>query len=133
MTQRPAWQKLAAALTAEGVESVYLERLRARFDPEQELKALEAELAGEIARALGRSEERLLIALAELELCGARCARLAAEGADAHERRAAADAFNAQRSVAETRLRHLIIHREAAGFRRNQVLYELYPIPQRMR
>ena len=44
-----------------------------------------------------------------------------------------AEAFNAQRKVAEECLRHLVIHREAAGFRRNQILYELFPIPPRLR
>jgi hypothetical protein len=38
-------------------------------------------------------------------------------------------AFNRQRSAAEQRLRDLVIHREAAGFRRNQAIYEAHPIP----
>lgn len=129
MAKSPPWQKVAAELAEQRVESRYLELLRRRVDPEQELKALENELAGEVARALGRSEERLLLALAELDLCEARFLRLQEAAADQPTLNAAADAFNTQRAQAAERLRHLVIHREAAGFRRNQLLYELYPIP----
>lgn len=129
MAKNARFQQLASDLKDLGVESVYLERLRARFDPEQALKELEHELAGEVARALGRTEEQLLLALAELELCQARYAKLAHAGPE-DARAQAAQAFNAQRARAEERRRHLIIHREAAGFRRNQVIYDLYPLPK---
>lgn len=114
-----------------GVQSRYLERVRARVDPEQELKSLQDEIAGEIARSLGKTEERLNLALAELDLCAAKLARARAAAESAEVVQAAVDAFNRQRSEAEKRLRDLIIHREAAGFRRNQALYEQYPIPPR--
>ena len=45
----------------------------------------------------------------------------------------AVNAFNRQRGEAEKRLRDLVIHREAAGFRRNQALYDAHPIPARER
>lgn len=127
------WQKLAADLAEQGVESVYMQRIRQRVDAEQELKQLEQELAGEIARALGRTEDALNMALAELELLEARCAQLARDGAPVLALEQAAQAFNAQRGLAEKRLRDLVIHREAVGFRRNQQLYELFPIPPRKR
>lgn len=66
--RKPPWEKLAAELREYGVESPYLERVRTRVDAEQELRALQDEIAGEIARALGRTEERLNLAMAELDL-----------------------------------------------------------------
>jgi hypothetical protein len=129
MRRDPPWKKLAADLAEHGVQSTYLERVRERVSAEQRLSDLEAEIAAEIASALGRTEEHLNLALAELELRGAKLARLRAQGASGPELGAAIDAFNQQRSVAEKRLLELVIHREAAGFRRNQAVYELYPIP----
>jgi hypothetical protein len=124
------WKKLAAELADHGVESTYLERVRARVGTtEQKLQTLESEIAGEIAAALGRSEEQLNLALAELELRGAKLARVRARGAGSPELAAAIEAFNDQRRVAKKRLLELVIHREAAGFRRNQAVYERYPIP----
>ena len=127
MRREAPWKKLAADLAEYGVQSEYLERVRRRVDSEQELDTLQKEIAGEIARALGRTEEHLDLAMAELELCAAKLARLRASGASATELSEAVDAFNRQRSVAEKRLRDLVIHREAAGFRRNQIVYDLPP------
>jgi hypothetical protein len=132
MRRKAPWKKLAAELSEFGVDSVYLSRVRARVDPEQDLKALEEEIAGEIAQALGRTEERLNLALAELELCKARFDRAKDRARPHTELVELAGAFNAQRKVAEECLRHLVIHREAAGFRRNQLLYELFPIPPKL-
>jgi hypothetical protein len=131
VSRTPPWKKLAAELTEYGVDSPYLERVRTRVDAEQELTALQDEIAGEIARALGRSAEQLNLALAELDLCAAKLARLRSSGRTGPELEQAVDAFNQQRSVAEKRLRDLVIHREAAGFRRNQAVYEQHPIPPR--
>ncbi|HEX6240308.1 MAG TPA: hypothetical protein VFZ61_05425, partial [Polyangiales bacterium] len=103
---RPApWQKLASDLAEQGGDSVYMERIRRRVDAEQELKQLEHELAGEIARALGKTEDALNLALAELELHEARFAQLLAGGASVLALEQAAQAFNAQRTLAERRLR----------------------------
>lgn len=102
-------------------------RVMARVSAEEQLETLEAEIAREVAQALGRSEDRVNLALAELDLLKARYDRAAP-----HERRAHAETFNAQRKVAQERLRNLAIHREAVGFRRNQVLAELYPIPPKI-
>lgn len=129
MSRAAPWKKLAADLAEQGVESVYLERIRRRVDAEQELRQLEQELAGEMARALGRTEDALNLALAELQLLEARFEKLRQHGLDRQALVQAAEAFNAQRVHAEKRLRNLVIHREAVGFRRNQQLYELFPIP----
>jgi hypothetical protein len=115
----------------EGVESKYLERVRSRVDAEGELRALQNEIAGEIARALGRTEEQLNLALAELELRAVQLARLRGQGAERAELERAVEAYNLQRAHAERRRLDLVIHREAAGFRRNQAVYEQHPIPPR--
>jgi len=100
--------------------------------PEQQLENLELEIVQEMAGALGRTEDRLNLALAELELHRARYERARREHAGATRLRELAQAHDAQRTVAQARFRELMIHREAVGFRRNQVLYELYPIPPKL-
>lgn len=132
MPPPPAWKKLAAELLEHGVESKYLARVSARVTPEQQLETLENEIAQEMAGALGRTEDRLNLALAELELCEARYRRAHAAHASVAERSALVSAYNAQRVVVQARLRELVIHREAVGFRRNQIVYELFPIPPRL-
>jgi hypothetical protein len=126
-------KRLAAELVAQGIESKYLDRVLAKVSPDDQLETLQAELAREIAQALGRSEDKVNIALAELELHRARYERAVRENAPASERQGYAQAFNAQREVAQAKLRHLLIHREAIGFRRNQMLNDLYPIPPRLK
>ena len=129
MTRNPPWKKLAAELHEHGVDSRYLARVAARVTPEDRLETLEVEIAQEMAGALGRTEDRLNLALAELELCQARHQRAVRDGLPPAERADLATQFNAQRRVAQERLRELLIQREAMGFRRNQILQELYPIP----
>lgn len=121
---QPPWEKLARELQAQGIDSTYMARVQARVTPEQQLATVEVEILQEIAGALGRSEDRVNLALAECELLAARHA-----SASGVLRGELARAFNAQREVARARVRDLLIHREAAGFRRNQLLNELYPIP----
>lgn len=129
MAQQAVWKKLAAELEEHGVESPHLARVMARVKPEQQLANVEREIIQEISSALGRTEERIDLALAELELRMARYRRAREHGVDRAELSALVDAYNAQRAVAQARLRDLLIHREAAGFRRNEILAELYPIP----
>jgi hypothetical protein len=125
-------KKLAAELAAHGIESPYMARVLARVPSEDRLETLQAEITQEIARSLGRTEDRLNLALAELELLRAHYERAVREAAPPGERQRHADAFNAQRKVVQARLRDLLIQREAIGFRRNQLLYELYPVPPRL-
>jgi len=126
-------KRLAAELVAEGIESRYLNRVLAKVSPGDQLETLQAEIAHEIAQSLGRSEDKVNVALAELELHRARYERAVRENAPANERQGYAQAFNAQRVVAQAKLRHLLIHREAIGFRRNQMLNDLYPIPPKLK
>jgi hypothetical protein len=124
--------RLAADLVAEGIESKYLARVLERVSPDQQLDLLRKEIAQEIAQALGRSEDRVNLALAELELLRARYERALARGVPEAELQELVRAHDAQRAAARARLHELLIHREAIGFRRNQLLYELYPIPPRL-
>lgn len=128
----PVYKKLAAELIEHGIESSYLARVSARVTPEQQLETLEAEVAQEMAGALGRSEDRLNLALAELELCMARYTRAVHEQAAPERLAQLMQAHDAQRAVVLGRFRDLLIHREAVGFRRNQILHELYPIPAKL-
>jgi hypothetical protein len=124
---------LAAQLIAHGVQSQFIARIDAQISLEERLEGLQVEHQQEMAGALGKSDMRVNMALAELELCGARYQRAHREGASFEELAKLADKFNQQRLVADRRLRELLIHREAVGFRRNQILDELYPIAGKLR
>jgi hypothetical protein len=127
-----AVKKLASDLIAQGVDSQYLARIQARVDAEERMDSLQAEIAHEIAQALGRTEDKVNVALAELELQRAYYDRAVLEDAPASELQQRVNAYNAQRTLAQARLRELLIHREAAGFRRNQILNDLFPIPPKL-
>ena len=129
---RTRLKTLASQLIAHGVQSQYIARIDAQISLEERLEGLQVEHQQEMAGALGRSGMRVNIALAELELCGARYERAEHEGASLEELARLANAFNQQRLVAHKRLRELLIHREAVGFRRNQILDELYPIARKL-
>ena len=123
----PPWQSLARELRDCGYESPYLDRLRARHDVALAQEALEREIIHEMAAALGRSGEKVDVALLRLEL-----ARRALAGAvDVRERARLAVAFNALRDDALKARHELRIHREAVGIRRNDVLDVQYPVPPR--
>ncbi|HEU4406031.1 MAG TPA: hypothetical protein VFS43_12255 [Polyangiaceae bacterium] len=122
----PPWKKLVDELIAIGHQSPHLERLRERLGRAYDHAGLEREIASEMAYALGQSEEKLLVALLELERAGLELGR-ARPGSAEHDARA--ERFDALRREALTRRWELQIHREALGFRRNQVLEELYPVP----
>jgi hypothetical protein len=126
MRDRP-WHTLVRELTEAGHESPYLDRLRQRLDVAQGRTALEMELVQEMAAALGRAEEKLLVALLEIEVA----AQALAAARDPGERRERAVAFNAARDRALRRRWELGIHREAIGIRRNEILERMYPIPGR--
>jgi hypothetical protein len=127
--RQPPWTTLVRTLTDAGHESPYLDRLRARLDPARAQLDLETEIRAEIAAALGRAEDKVNVALLQLELAG-RALDAAPPGP---ERRRLAAAFNALRDEALQARWELLVHREAVGFRRNAILNELYPIPDRAR
>jgi hypothetical protein len=127
--RQPPWKALVAQLKDRGHESPYLDRLRARMDVEQAQSSLEREIVQEIAAALGRTEEKLNFALLRLELAS----RDLAAAADETERTLAGVRFDRVREEALRARHELLIHREAVGIRRNDLLETLYPIPPRRR
>jgi hypothetical protein len=126
--RQPAWKTLVTELKDSGYQSPYLDRLRQRLDVEQAHATLEQEIVQEIAAALGRTAAKLDYALLRLELAGR---DLDATAGD--EAAACAARFEALREEALRARHELLIHREAVGIRRNDLVEELYPIPPRRR
>lgn len=126
--RQAAWKTLVGALKDSGYESPYLDRLRQRLDVEQAHVALEREIVQEIAAALGRSAAKLDYALLRLEL-----ATRDLDTATGDEVAACAARYDALRAEAFQARHELLIHREAVGIRRNDLLEQLYPIPPRRR
>ena len=124
--ERP-WQSLVRELRDSGIESPYLDRLRARHDVAAAQEELEKEIIHEMAQALGRAGEKVDVALLRLDVAG----KALAAATDAGERARLADVFNALRDAALTARQELRIHREAVGIRRNDALDREYPIPPR--
>lgn len=127
VVSEPAWKKLVEDLRAQGHESPYLDRLRERLPKGGSLEDLQREIVQEMASALGRSEDKVNVALLELELLGKAIDTLGTTAND--ERAKAIAAFNRKREDAVRAVWELRVHREALGFRRNEKLAELYPIP----
>jgi hypothetical protein len=90
------------------------------------LSSVEREIAGEIARSLGKAGR--LIAEA-IEQASATRAELEAEPLPPSERAALVDRFHQQRALAERRLRDLLIQREALGWRNHSDVKREYVIP----
>ena len=118
-------KRLVAGLKERGYESVYLDRLEQRLDVEAAHEVLEQEIVAEMAAALGRSAAKVDLALLHLELA----AQDIDAAADDDERARFVARFNALRAEALRARHELAIHREAVGFRRNQELERLYPVP----
>jgi hypothetical protein len=127
--REPPWTSLVKSLIDTGHESPYLDRLRARLDPGRAHLELETEIRAEIASALGRAEDKVNAALLRLELAQRRLA----DAPHGPERRRLVADCNALRDEALHARWELLVHREAVGFRRNAILDELYPVPDRIR
>jgi len=101
------------------------------------LAALGAELMAEAAASLGRAERRVLDELELLEALRARIEHLEAQLPGGSAARDAlvtqVEAFNRHRAMAERRRWELLVQREAVGFKRNDILERLYPLPPRRR
>lgn len=123
---RESLAKWVRELDRSGVDSPYLERLRGRLDPEAALADLQAEIVREQAAALGRAEDKVNLALLELDVLGRRLDVL--DPSDP-ARPALLLAFAGGRVRAERARWELQVHREALGLRQNGILGELYPIP----
>jgi hypothetical protein len=128
MAREPTWRSLVRELTDAGFESDYLDRLRGRLDVAQAQASLEKEIIAEMASALGRAEDKLNVALLRLEIAAR---ELAAAAPSDHDRCLAA--YDARHDEATTARWEFVIHREALGIWRNEIIEQLYPIPPRRR
>lgn len=142
-----SWIRLVEDLTQKGHDSPYLDRLQERLPGraataarrEAAQRQLELEIAEEMASALGRAEDKINVSLLKLELLGLDLDALETMRADDDYSQQTLDdaldqklrAFEQERQHAVKALWELQVHREALGFRRNQMLAELYPIPKR--
>lgn len=124
----PPWKRLVDELKDEGFESPYLDRLHHRLNIYLERPTLEQEILSEMAYALGRAEDKVNLALLQLDLK----AREVAQTTHHEARRRLAEEHEDLRRRAKSVLRDLTIHREALGMRRHDLLHELYPIPPRL-
>ena len=122
----PPWKRLVEELKDQGHESIYLDRLRATLDVEQQHGILEKEIIQEMAYALGRSAAKVDHALLELELLEAELGKCESP----QRREELARAIKAKRTQARALRRELLIHREALGIRRNDILETMYPIAE---
>ena len=123
-------RRLVGELNQQGVKSEYLDRLTERVtalgSAELTMAALEVELRQEVSQSLGRAEDRINHALLALELAG----RKADAAPPGPARDALVAEFNALRTEAMRRREYLLIQREALGFRGNEALEKLYPVPR---
>ncbi len=120
----PPWKRLVQELKDQGYESVYLDRLRASLDVEQQHGVLEKEIIQEMAYALGKTAAKVDHALLELELLQ----RELCSATSSRRREELLEAIRAKQAEALERRRELLIHREALGIRRNDILERLYPV-----
>lgn len=131
----PPWKHLVEELKKQGHESPYLDRLRERLPATRggALADLQREMLEEMASALRRAEEKVLVALLKLDVLGKELDALDAkprrDAADEQLRQKKLQRFAAVREEAKTAVWELKVHREALGFRRNEELARLYPIP----
>jgi hypothetical protein len=124
--RQPPWKRLVEELKDQGYESIYLDRLRATLDVEQQHGILEKEIIQEMAYALRQSAAKVDHALLELQLLRGELERCDS----ASEKSVLQQSIAAKRNEAKERRRELLIHREALGIRRNDILETLYPIDE---
>ena len=124
--------------TLEAQPNPYLAKLQSRAKSlrfESGFGAVERELMAEMAAALGRSEAHVTAALDELRAIGETLDELERSGMEptAEELVQRVARFNEVRELCERRRWELIVHREALGFRRSEIVEQTYPIPARRR
>lgn len=125
--EEPFWKRLVEDLTKQGWQNPSLERLREKIPTlgAGGHKALEVEIAQEMANALGRAGQKVDIAIVELEALGRACDA----ATDPESRKKAIEKYNAKRAHAEHVLWELRVHREALGMRNHAQLARFYVIP----
>ncbi len=135
MSWEPPWKRLVESLKARDYESPYLDRLSRRLEAQSKVrsslgvKQLEREILEEMAYALGRAEDKLNVALLELQVAGDEVDA----AADDEERAEKLEAYGERWARAERVRWEFLIHREALGFRRHEDVDRFYPLPPRRR
>jgi hypothetical protein len=92
-------------------------------------RALENEIAKEMALALGRSAEHVMDAIRAIDRADEALRSARGGGADSGEIEALRVDARLVRERAEVRLWELIVHREALGLFDHSILQRFYPIP----
>lgn len=123
----PLWKDLVERLKESGFRSKYLDHFfeRARVRGYEVEGSLEAELLSEMASSLRRSEDKVNLALLELEVAE----RAIDQAPTPAQRRQRLRDYNACRDHAIKVRWEFLIHREALGMRRHAKVEALYPIP----
>ncbi|KNC72731.1 hypothetical protein SARC_14709 [Sphaeroforma arctica JP610] len=138
--QTPCHQTLAKEVQDEGAQSEYLNRIRRKVDPEQDIKSLELEVLEEIALSLGKTADKANWSFYQLEVAQKKVRdHIQLYGRDKNGPRAAERLdlirkYNEVRETAYEERRKLVIHRQACGFRTGnwQMIEKMYPLPHRI-
>lgn len=132
----PVWKRLVEALHEQGFESRYLDRLMDRLSPAavqiaagSGFNALQREIVEEMASALCRAEDKVNLAMLQMELADA----AVTDNRDAARVEELEDAYEARRKEALRARWEFMVHREAIGMIKHDVLDALFPIPRRRR
>ena len=118
----PLWKDLVERLKESGFRSKYRDHL---FERARVKGYLEAELLSEMASSLRRSEDKVNLALLELELAEQKID----EAPTPAQRRQRIREYNQRRDHAYKMRWEFLIHREALGMRRHDKIEALYPVP----
>ena len=128
-------RSLLESLKEDALEANYRDRVHGRLTARKRdgLGNLQRELLAEMASALGRAEARVLESLAELRRVEAELVEIERGVESGDRERSEIDprlsAFEACYAVAERRLWELMVHREALGLFRHDVLARHYSLP----
>lgn len=123
---KPAWKSLVERLeNRDDFESPYLDRLKARLGVAEISRSIEREILEEMAYALCRSSDKLNVALLEVDLAR----HEATHAASVELRRAKVAQYHQRRREAMRARWEFIVHREALGLYRHDIVDEEFPVP----
>lgn len=124
-------RSMLESLREQGRRSEYMDRLQRRLNVATGRSSLEAEILSEMAASLGRAEDKINLALLDLETLGAQLDAAERGGALPPDYEATLARFNQRREDALLAREYLLIQREAIGLRQNDQLPRIYPVPPR--
>lgn len=124
-------RSMLESLREQGRRSEYMDRLQRRLNVATGRSSLEAEILSEMAASLGRAEDKINLALLDLETLGAQLDLAERSGVFPTDHDATLARFNQRREDALLAREYLLIQREAIGLRQNDQLPRIYPVPPR--